>query len=114
MLKSDQEARFIAKHAAEKMAEDVIILDMAQVSNICDYFVIVSATSHVRAKTIADHVEENMKMQVVRALHKEGYRESPWILIEFANVVLHIFETQARSHYHLEKLWGDAPRLSIS
>jgi ribosome-associated protein len=103
-------AETVAGYAREKSAENVVILDMSRVSGICDSFVICSASSAVRAKTIAEHLERRMREDGRRLLHREGIRDGKWILLDFGDVVVHIFLDAIRQYYNLENLWGDAPR----
>ena len=113
MIASAKVAQLVASLALERKAQDVVILEMARVSPICDFFVIVSAASGVRARTIADHVEQYLKSQGVRLGHREGYREGVWILMDYGDIVVHIFQTEARRYYRLDSLWGDAPRHAL-
>ena len=102
-------AELIAGYAAEKSAENVVILDMSRVSGICDFFVICSASSSVRAKTIAENIEVRMRSGGQRPIHRDGQKEGKWIVIDFGDVVAHVFLEETRKYYNLENLWGDAP-----
>lgn len=110
IIKPNVSSEMIAKLAQEKSAEDIVIMDMTLVSGVCDYFVIASATSQVRARTIAENVLAGMKNKGVRALHREGLREGQWVLLDFGDVIFHVFQHERRAYYDLEHLWGDAPR----
>lgn len=103
-------AESVAGFANEKNAEDVVIMDMSRVSGMCDFFVVSSATSNVRAKTIADNIEMRMKQLGHRLLHREGFTEGKWILLDFGSIIAHVFLEEIRKYYNLEHLWGDAPR----
>lgn len=103
-------AELAALFAGEKNGENILILDMSRVSGICDFFVIVSASSSVRAKTIAENIERRMRGEGHRAFHREGVKEAKWILIDFGGVIVHIFIEERRKYYNLENLWGDAPK----
>ncbi len=103
----------IARLADEKKGEDIVIMDMSRISGVCDYFVIASATSQVRARTIAEHVLMGMKKEGVRATHTEGMKEGQWVLLDFGDVVFHVFQSERRAYYDLEHLWGDAPRRNL-
>ncbi len=102
-------ADLVAEFASEKKAENVVILDMSRVSGICDFFVICSASSSVRAKTIAENIEVGMRKEGHRPLRRDGHREGKWIVIDFGDVVAHVFVDETRKYYNLENLWGDAP-----
>ena len=83
---------------------------MARISGMCDYFVICSATSKIRARTIAEHVEDEMRDDGVRVNHRDGLKDSDWVILDFSDIVLHVFVGDTRKRYDLESLWGDAPR----
>jgi len=101
----------ICNTAYDKKAEDIVVMDMGQRSSFCSYFVVMSASSSVRVKAIADAIEEAiLGRDGQRARHKEGYAEATWVLLDYGDVVAHIFYADTRRFYDLEKLWGDAPR----
>jgi ribosome-associated protein len=102
-------ARTCCKLALDKRAEDVIIIDLRKLSAPTDYFVICSGTSDKQVKAIADNIVEGLKEKDTRAWHLEGYAARKWILIDYVNVVVHIFNDETRKFYSLETLWGDAP-----
>ena len=86
-------------------------MEMGQRSTICEYFILASAPSTVRVKTIVDHIEEILeKEEDLRVQHKEGYRDGQWVLMDYGAVIVHIFHEATRSFYDIEKLWGDVPR----
>ena len=99
----------IARLAGEKKAMDIVILNMAEVSLVTDYFIICSANSTTQVRAIADNVEEKLSKAGIEPLHKEGYREGRWILLDYADFVAHIFVNEERQFYNLEQLWGNAP-----
>ena len=86
------------------------MMDMTRVSGICDFFVVLSSSSPTRSRTIADFVEEGLEKAGVRILHREGMREASWILLDFGDVICHIFLPEKRKYYDLETLWGDAKK----
>ncbi len=106
----------LAKHVAEltltKKANDVVIMDLRTLSPVADFFVICSAESDIQARAIADAVEEGMEKQGSRPWHKEKGSLN-WIVLDYVDVVLHIFHKHTRSFYNLEKLWGDARITSV-
>lgn len=101
-------AYLAGKLALDKKANDVKILDLRKVSTICDFFVICSASVEIHAKAIADSIMENLKKKGIKAWHHEGYQACRWILLDYVDVVVHIFLNEVRDFYELEKLWGDA------
>lgn len=94
--------------AIEKKAEDVTILDLTGLTAACDYFVICSATSEIQVQAIADHIDETMRKKGAPPWHVEGRAQRRWILIDFVDVVVHVFYAETRQYYMLERLWGDA------
>lgn len=103
-------ARVAALAADDKIAEDVRIIDLTELSDVCDYFVIATGLNNRQTDAIVDEVEE----KVADACREhpfsiEGREERTWILMDYGSVVVHVFTPEAREHYRLEKLWGDAP-----
>ena len=95
-----------------KKGYDVKILDMRKLTTITDYFIICSGDSDTQVKAIADEVDKQMRSEGVRSWHTEGYRTLNWVLIDFVDIVVHVFKKESREYYNLEKLWGDAPMIS--
>ncbi len=107
-------AHLAGEFALEKKAFDVTILDLRKLSSVCDFFVICSASVEVHAKAIADWIIENLQKQGIRFWHNEGYQACRWILLDYVDVVIHIFIPEVREFYALEKLWGDAKIEEVS
>ena len=84
-----------------------MIMEMKHRSALCDYFVVMSATSTVRVKAIVDHVRDVMHKASFRAVHTEGYHDARWVLLDFGDVITHVFHHETRKYYDLENLWGD-------
>jgi ribosome-associated protein len=99
--------------AADKKALDAVVLDMAEAVGYTDYFVILSGGSTRQAKAIADAVSEGLRAQGVRATRAEGQREAEWILLDYLDMVVHVFTPGARDFYRLEALWRDVPRVTV-
>lgn len=99
----------IAAAASDKKAKDILLLNMEGLSPITDYYVICSADNTTLVKTIADNIEDKMSEQQVFPNHKEGYADARWILLDYGDVVVHIFLEEERNFYNLEQLWADAP-----
>lgn len=95
----------------DKKARDVIALEIKEITAIADYFIICSAGSSVQAQAIADNIEEKMDELGIAVRHKEGYKEANWILLDYGDVVAHVFQEDDRRFYNLEQLWGDAPAI---
>ena len=97
-----------AKVADDKKGHRVIVLDLRSVTDIADYFVICSGDSDTHTRAISDHIVEELKKQNEKCWHREGYHYGEWILLDYGNVVIHVFEDISREFYDLERLWGDA------
>ncbi|MEW6579032.1 MAG: ribosome silencing factor [Chloroflexota bacterium] len=96
--------------ATDKKGEDIVLMDMRQVSPITDYFIIVSATSDRQLKAIIEHVAEEIKKQhSILPWHVEGDPSNGWVLMDYADVVVHGFLPERRAYYDLEGLWREAP-----
>jgi ribosome-associated protein len=102
-------ARTCCKLALDKRADEVIIIDLRKLSAPTNYFVICSGTSEKQVKAIADNIVEGLRAKGIREWHREGYAARKWILIDYVNVVVHVFHGETRKFYSLETLWGDAP-----
>lgn len=100
----------ICESAYEKKADEIVVMEMNGKSALCDYFIVMSAPSTVRVRAIVDFIEEQMKNEGMPLKHKEGYKESTWVLMDFGEVIAHVFHQETRRFYDLEKLWGDAPK----
>lgn len=101
-------AKKICKAADNKKADDIIIMDMRGLMFSTDYFVICSANTATQVRAVADNIEDELDKENIHFSHKEGYHEGEWILMDYGDVVAHIFKTANRDYYALEKLWGDA------
>ena len=93
----------------DKKAHDIVILDLRKLNAIADYFVICSATSTRHADALAEEVVVGLKERGHRVLHTEGEGTGTWTLLDYADVIVHVFYHETRTFYNLEKLWGDAP-----
>ena len=102
-------AKRIVKLIWQKKADDIVLLNLKKISSIADYFVICSVSSNIQGRVAADVVMDDLKKKGL-PFRVEGYQSQHWILIDCFNVVLHIFQPDARGFYALEKFWGDAPR----
>ena len=100
-----------ARAAADKQAVDVTILDVSNLIVITDYFVICSGTSDRQVKTLAEEVEKAVRSVGERPVRREGDADARWVLLDYVDVVVHVFAQEEREYYDLERLWSDAPRL---
>jgi ribosome-associated protein len=110
VIKANLKALAIAGAASDKKALDIITIDMRKVSGVCDWFVIASGASTTQVRAIADHISRKLKDKGERLWHMEGAREGLWVLLDYGDVVAHIFLEETRRFYDLERLWGDAPQ----
>jgi len=106
--------RGVVRVLEEKKGEDILVLDMREVSVVADYFILVSGTSPPHLKALSREVEEYADKNNIRLLRHEGYRGGNWLLLDYGNIVIHFFDPQTRQFYNLEWLWGDARRLELN
>ena len=97
----------------DKKATDVLVLQIAPLTSVADYLVIGSADSDRQASAIADYIDGILSRAGSKPLHVEGLRSSQWVLMDFGDVIVHIFRQDVRKHYALERLWADAKRITI-
>lgn len=96
--------------ALDKKADDVVIIDMRAVSGVADYFVICSGASDIQVKAICEHIEERIRYACQeRPWHREGEQHRQWVLLDYVDLVVHVFSPERRAFYDLERLWSDAP-----
>jgi len=100
-----------AKAAGEKQARDIVVLDIRKVSSIADYFVICGAASDRQVKAVAEGVIDAIAALGTRCYHSDGWRDCTWIVLDFVDVIFHVFQDEARERFGIERLWGDAARV---
>jgi len=104
----------LALHAAaEKKALDLVVLDLRPVASFTDFFVITSGTNRRQVQAISDGVVERLKKNGTRAARVEGYQTAEWILVDYGDFVVHVFDEKARRFYDLERLWREAVRVPV-
>ena len=113
MIKSKEKAIVLALAAQEKKANDTEVIEIKALSDIADYFLVCSADSDRGVKTIVDNVRQKLKEMGERAIGVEGYTEGRWVLIDSADVIVHVFYEPVRGFYDIEGLWIDAPRIKL-
>ncbi len=105
-------ARLCARAADNCKASDVIVLEMTDLSTLCDYFVICTGNSAPQLKAIADHIEEDVRKALqAKPVSVDGDPSSKWVVMDYGGVMVHILSPETRERYQLENVWGDAPRL---
>ena len=102
-----------AKIALERNCTDVVVLDLTGKSPATDYFLIATGTSSRQTRTVADEIKEFGKQHNFKIFGRAGYEQGKWVLLDFVDVVVHIFDQEFREYYDLELLWGDAEKLKI-
>jgi ribosome-associated protein len=112
-LAADRKVRLVARAALDRKALDIMILDVQGLSSVTDYFLICSGRSTTQLRSIADGIRDEMKAAEVRVLHAEGTPESGWMLLDYGDVLVHVFLEDTRVYYALERLWGDAPSVPM-
>lgn len=112
-MDTKEKAMLTGKFADEKKALDVAIIELKGLTDIADYFVLASGTSDRHVRTIAEHVEKSMKDAGMRPYSVEGHQQGRWVIIDYRNVIVHIFLEQLRELYDLESLWIEAKRFRI-
>jgi ribosome-associated protein len=107
-------AKQVANHMLSKKGSDIVLLDVRKLTSAADFFVICSADSDTQVKAIADAVQEGTEAKGERPWHSEGYQARTWIVVDYVDVVAHVFHKEAREFYNLERLWRDAGRTEVS
>ena len=106
-------AKKIADLVFNKKGYDVRIIDLQNIASFADFFVICSADSETQVKAIADEIDKTLRDEGIKCWHKEGYTALTWILLDYVDVVVHIFKKDSRDFYNIEKLWGDAESIEV-
>ena len=102
-----------AKLAGERHCTDIVGLDMRKVSQVTDYFLILTGTSDRQMRSVADEITDLAKKKDLPLFGRAGYEQGRWVLLDFVDVVVHVFNNQSRKYYDLEMLWGDAKKLRV-
>lgn len=104
----------VAEAALDRKAEDLVALDVRELTSFTDTFIIATGTSDRHARSIADSITEAMAKRGEQPLGTEGHEEGRWVLIDFDDVIVHVFQDEVRRKYDLERLWSDAPALDVA
>ncbi len=113
ILQGQELAYKIATLILQKKGREIIIQDLREVTSMTDFFVVCSVDVDVQAKAILNHIKDELVYHSIRPWHTEGDAKSNWILLDFVDVVVHIFKKESRDFYGLERLWGDAKTIDI-
>jgi ribosome-associated protein len=110
----DERLLLVLHAAGEKKAHDLVVLDLREVASFTDYFVIASGTNVRQVQAIADEVQEQLRKRLgVKPARVEGYNTAEWVLLDYGDFILHVFEEKSRRFYDLERLWRDAARVPV-
>ena len=112
-MELEKKVELIVNCYDDKEAHDIVAMEVGELTSVADYFVIGSAPSSTQVKAIADEIEEKMEKAGFRAVHREGYNSAMWILLDYSDIVCHIFNDETRKFYDIERLWSDAKKLDI-
>lgn len=112
-MTSLETAKMAVKSLDSKKALDIKVIKIQDISAIADYFVIATGTSSTHVKALADEVEAQLDEAGISVSHVEGYRSNSWILLDYVDVVVHVFSDEAREYYDLERLWQDGEIIDI-
>ncbi len=107
-MEAKELAMEIAGMMLAKKGSGITVMDLRKLTNMTDFFVICSASSDIQVKSISDHIKEETRKLQEKAWHNEGYSNLSWVLLDFVNVVVHVFLEDTRRFYNLEGLWADA------
>ncbi len=112
-IDSREKAVLLCRFALEKKAYDLVLMEVRALTSIADYFIVCSGRSDRQAQSIAQGIEENMRGMGVRPQSVEGAARGQWVLMDFSDVIVHVFYQPVREFYDLEGLWIDAPRVEL-
>jgi ribosome-associated protein len=111
--KLDERICLALNAASEKKALEPVVLDLREIASFTDYFIITSGTNARQVQAIADEVVEQLKKQGTRAARMEGYNTGEWVLVDYGDFIVHVFDSKSRQFYDLERLWRDAARVPL-
>jgi ribosome-associated protein len=106
-------ARAVVRAAADRQAEQIQVLDISKISSFADYFIIMTGDNERHVKALYETIDQAVRKLGARPHHVEGETESRWILLDFIDVVVHIFIRDLRSYYNIDRLWADAPEVEL-
>lgn len=110
----DEKLKLIIKTLDTKKAQDIQAIKISDLTIIADYFIIANGMSSTQTRALADEVEFKMKQQGAEPLRVEGERGANWIIIDYGDVVVHVFYKETREHYNLERLWADGEHIDVT
>ena len=111
MEKVKDMARIVYRALEDKKGEDICIIDISGISPLADYFIITNGSNDSQVKALVDNVEEKMHEAGHSQIQREGLQTGNWVLLDYGDVVVHVFDTENREFYHLERIWSDGKRI---
>jgi ribosome-associated protein len=112
-VSAEHKAQRAARAASDSKAIDLVVLDVQGLSSVTDYFLVCSGRSTTHLASITETIRTELKEGGIRPLHVEGAPESGWVLLDYGDVLIHVFLEDTRAYYALERLWGDAPSVPV-
>ena len=110
----DQDVRLAVHSASDKKATDIVVLDLRQIASFAEFFIIASGANQRQVQAVADEIEMQLKKQLTtRPVRIEGYNSAEWLLMDYGDFIVHIFNKEAREFYDLERLWRDAGKIAL-
>lgn len=113
-MEAKEMAKLAIQALEDKKAEDVKVIDISDISTIADYFIIASGKNHSQIQAMCDNVEETLGRAGVEMKQTEGYKSANWILMDYGDIIVHIFDTENRLFYDLERIWRDGKEIDAS
>jgi ribosome-associated protein len=110
---SREKALLAVRYALEKKAYDLLLVDVGALSSLADYFLICTGRSDTQVQAIVQSIDEGLSQNGMRPLSIEGYSAGQWVLVDFGDIVVHVFQEHVREFYDLERLWARAPRVAL-
>ena len=111
-MKSVEFAKKVCETLSDHKAEDIVMIDLTGKTEVADFYVVASGRSMTHTRALIDHVEEEMDKIGIAPVRREGVREGRWAVLDYGDVLVHIFNDETRLFYHLEKLWGDESNIT--
>lgn len=106
-------AEEIGRLIDDKLGDDIVILDLKGISSIADYFVIASGNSERQVIAISNHIDDMLSREGIHLKFKEGIRSGRWVVLDYRDILVHVFHKDERAYYNLERLWSDAKKLDL-
>ncbi len=106
--------KLIIEALEDKKAENIQVIDISEISTVADYFIIANGTNRSQVQALADNVDEKLAMNKIFHKHTEGYNNANWILLDYSDILVHVFDKESRGFYDLERMWRDGKFVDIA